>query len=380
MAKYIQAQRIGQRGEQLFGAFVAQQGWVWNPTAAGADFGVDGSVTIVDDAMEVQPLEFRVQVKAVRRADAIDQGAAVSLPPIAVDRWRLWRSHLLLTMVALWDEGSGVFYYQWASDVEVPIGHATYRARIPKSQQLDSASAQGIAKRVEAHRDLYRGLVSQREEIAQFLHFYDRLSDCLDLCIEFMAFLDLKDLLPIRALLADERGDTSPSPQLEEYSISLPPSMSDSSGRSTTVALVIDVVLGELDNLVVLSEPSATGEAHPLVDALSNVAQRVREIEHRVNVTIGRPDPTEEITGRVVLQSVPDVYVAAVQLGLLLRDLLREMRRLFFPPSSTTRGALPITTRELAARNVMPEGAWIRHSGRSIVREAWEAFDPHGSS
>ncbi|MDP2182295.1 MAG: DUF4365 domain-containing protein [Actinomycetota bacterium] len=374
MAKYTQAQRLGRHAEQMFGVFVAQQGWVWNPTAAGADFGVDGAVTIVDDTMQVQPLEFHVQVKAVKQVDVVDNGVSVSLPPIPADRWRLWQSHLLLTMVALWEEASGAFYYQWASDIEIPAGQATHRARIPKIQLLDAASAERIRKRVEAHRDVYRSLVLSREEIAKFLQVYDRLSDCLDLCVEFMAFLDLRDLLPIRALLDDDHGDTAPSPHLDEYSVSLPPSLSDSSGRSTIVALVIAVVLHELDNLVVEQEPSASGVVHPLVDALSNVSLRVREIEHRVNVTIGRPDPREEITGRVVLQSVPDTYVAAVQLGLLLRDLLREMRRLFFPPPPATRGALPITTRELAARNVMPEGAWIRHSGHSVVREAWDGF------
>lgn len=368
MPKFTEAQRVGMLAEQTFGAFVADRGWIWNPTAAGADFGIDGSVTLVD-AAKVQPLEFRVQLKAVHQADTVDAGSAVSLPPIEVETWLLWQSHLLLTLVVLWDNSNHTFYYCWANDINCPAGmQRTHRARIPANSKLNSTSAQLIRTKVEVHHDSFRDLVSHTENTATFLTSYDRLSDYEDLCVEFMAFLGLREFIPIRALLNE---DSVPSPQLAEYSISMPPNLVRKDMRSGIAAIVVNLTLEELQRLASLPPRSDEMEPHPIVAALSKIGNRVRQIEQRVNVTISQhTDSREGTPGRVVLQSVPDTYVAVVQLGLLLRDLLREMRRLFFPAPPPAKSSMP-TLREIAARNVMSEDLWVRHSGRSIVREVF---------
>ncbi|MEU5425709.1 DUF4365 domain-containing protein [Streptomyces olivoreticuli] len=153
------AQHTGQLAEAAFAKAVTEAGLVWNPTASGSDFGIDGRVELVNSG-EVSGAEFNVQIKGTACSDRI--GKRVDLGKIKATTVSYWMSKLRPTLLVVHNQRNDELLYGWVHEILEPSDVFTretkrnnsIRLRMPRKQLTEHSWGDVQAEALRAHEAL----------------------------------------------------------------------------------------------------------------------------------------------------------------------------------------------------------------------------------
>src|SRR5437762_1194032 len=111
-ASDTKSQRLGRSAEAAFAAAVVSRGHLWNQTASGNDFGIDGTIELGQKDVLITGKLCNVQIKGTECCEIATDGF-ITLADIKVATAEYWYSRISPTLLVLWEEKENRFFCDW---------------------------------------------------------------------------------------------------------------------------------------------------------------------------------------------------------------------------------------------------------------------------
>jgi hypothetical protein len=369
---YTDEQALGQLGEAQFQAAVVQRGWLYQPTRAGNDFGIDGIVEIRDPDRRLRGLEFRVQVKTMRHLRLIRKGGLISLAGVRTETLAYWLARLTPTLVVAYDATTSTFYHGWAHKVGGPqLDEALQRhrrsvsLRLPATNRLDGEGWREIERYVRDMHDMADQLMRDAGIRSIYDLVYRLAADVSDVLFEWISCLAFSWPEGLAHHL-------SPGQELDAETIARfraaalkPPERVTTTGFQGPMWLVS--ALGTvLHGFVEGALGEGASAENPIVSSAINTNRLLQEFVRRITFADDQGEVHALLEGGAsqnlgwVRLDVPNAVTSIGLIAFLLRDFQREMRKWLMPepPRTTPAGAMQIV-RDLSEEFVTAAPSWL---------------------
>jgi len=385
------ASKLGKLAERLVAAEIERQGWVFHTVESGNDFGVDGRVEIVESEGMVTGLEFLVQVKASQDLLKDSPADAVRLGRYRLDTVLYWFAKYVPVLLVSYSAATEELFYGWLHE-EVPPDRLLSALRadtnditvtVPRVCRLEARAWRQIEKEVRHVRDVFNGLIEAAVPSRDGLLLYRAIADALDFLHEWLVSLSLAQ--PELRAVARKGPDATLAVRQEvaahahEHRLLTPPSVSvhgpawflgavglacrslEAFANSTSSELVrVDL------RLAAYAAATAARIEQYLFQGMGEVnRENLRQL-------LQEPDPDVEY---VYFKPPPSISAFEQALGLVsleLRDFLRIMRDICFPPVPERRRKNPLRQFRRVAETVLRNAADWSPQGTEVGLDSEE--------
>lgn len=365
-------QAFGNEAEDKFAALVSKRAWLFHPSRARNDFGLDGTVELRDDDRRLRGVEFRVQIKGRSHLEEVARRPGqLRLDYVRPETAAYWLARMTPTLIVGYSKASGQFYFEWAH--HAISSSKLYRALrestkvpvlLPVANVLDERGWECVevyARAVyQASQDLMTGAAAR----ASYDLLYRLVSDVADVYLELIAWLAYgsPELLAVRLTEREQINDEilerfrkaalRPPDRILEGGLMWPLWLSKS--LQVVLSSFADTVQnsgGDADNPVAVSAQRVAGFLEAYVDRM-----------RRDGPPVGTPTSDEEPKPRLswAILDIPNAVTSIALISLLLRDFQRDMRRWLYPLPPEDIPILPMQIiRDLSDDLITPAPAWL---------------------
>ncbi|MDZ4063659.1 MAG: DUF4365 domain-containing protein [Coriobacteriia bacterium] len=340
MPKRPDAHVLADRAVNAFEQVVVNAGWVWNPTRAGGDYGIDGFVSPRDAADNVLPFEIPVQVKGVtvlRRTD--DHGVAHAVTRETVN---LLRAHVLGGYFVVYDASQCELFYVHSEVIGREFDASSCRSkrlRVALADSIDATSLVRLAEDALRRHDALRHWLAIDENLRLVRDFYLQLTVLQEVFFNFVAAI--ATVSPDHVLgiaLSMARGGSNVEldddalqrmvADWNEYDVR-PPTEYLGNLPGLQVMLATIQFVHELVNELTAHLGSQSRDALVVALGLEGLQRSVREVSKRAFNIDPEVKPLEPGIHWITVNTIHYV-LGSLQVSLIVNRLVHELRNVVF--------------------------------------------------
>lgn len=386
MTTYSESQQTGQTGEAWVTSLLTACGLVVHPVAAGADFGIDLRVEIPQPDRTISGVDFNIQVKTF--ACLPDPRAGQLRPrPVRIETGVYWHAKISPTLIVICDLATNRAYYEWVHVAisgerlidAIRAGRKTIVPLVPAEQFLNDTS---IGTIIEDARKAYARVIHSvfgNQLHSDGLVLYGAISNALDILFDWLIGLGFQ-MPEVRAdHLLNSIADINPIDkqyleQAAAYRLTPPQHATTLMPANQLYAAILAFRSLALFASLAENLPDEDARARMVKDSPLVAASRTTsEMIRRLYLDAYEPyDQAYRQAAEAALYRnherglvcfAAPVVVAQRSLALIalvLRDYLRSLRRVLFPPAPRTEPMNPFQHIEvLAYSDVKPSTEWL---------------------
>lgn len=342
---------MGVIAETAVSSFVAENGGIWHPVGAGADYGIDGRIEVVNQTGQLTGAEFAVQIKGSASLRRTAGGTLVVAGRARTDTVRYWLNRLTPTYIIGYDHSERALYGEWVQRMQEAIELTSKKTKPSISLKVSSKVLDEDAWRVicgealDIHNTILASLaVGSAEQIFGVL--YLRLSEINDVLVEHAAYLALASPSPTLAILGDaiSAGEAA-ARTISERLLTRPRIIEE--GPQASLSLM-ERAVGMVEDFA-----DAAGSLLSTDDVLSrSIHQLSRDLRRIYDDISPQPygnSPVDAGTFYWVAVDLAKLMPDLIAISLYLRDYNRELRRFLFNPQTSRKAQSHDTTDKVSA-------------------------------